>query len=756
MFEIGQILENKYEITEHIGTGGGGMVYKATQIGLNRTVAIKQIKENVVGVIKDRGEADILKNLKNNYIPSVFDFIENGGEVYTVMEFVDGQSFQQLMDSGRHFSQQKLLKYARQLCEAVTYLHSRKPPVVHSDIKPANIMLTPEDNICLIDYNISLIIDGNENAIGVSDGYSPPEQYGGAVSVSINGKAMSGADISNESTAIDSMEFTDISSDETLIDTAAALVVPDGKTLIDKNSGSVGYTKTLIEKTEITGNETFADIGNEIGRESASEKATIGSNRKVDKRSDIYSIGASLYGIALGKRPAVSTGSVVPLKDKGIGISESFAAIIDKAMQKNPAKRFGSAEQMLKAFNNLRRFDRRYKNMIIRQELAAFIVIAAMAIACLTAVMGYMRLGEESSARYDLLVAEMDNVGAAEAEKYCNEASEIFPERAEAYEKMALLIYETGDYIWAAEYIEGVIASEPLYIGENGEKYSFGKLYYVLGRCYMETEKYDLSAEMLEKAVSSDSDEISYYCDYAAALARCGDTEKAEKILAAAIKMGLSDSDILFVKSEIEFAQKNYAECIQNIKGCIAMLPDKEYIYRAYMLGANAYVSAYAENSETGAERIEFLNTAINNLPVEKTVPFYEMLAQAYIDEAGTSQNDLYFAEALKIYEKMNSQGWETLSADKIMIKLYRKAGNYEYAKEFAGNLLELNGDDYELYKLLAFIESDLQNRKENSDRDYTDFCSYYEKAAALCTNDEDTEMQILAEAYKDVKERQK
>lgn len=756
MFEIGQILENKYEITEHIGTGGGGMVYKATQIGLNRTVAIKQIKENVVGVIKDRGEADILKNLKNNYIPSVFDFIENGGEVYTVMEFIDGQSFQQLMDSGRHFSQQKLLKYARQLCEAVSYLHSRKPPVIHSDIKPANIMLTPDDNICLIDYNISLIVDGNENAIGVSDGYSPPEQYGDTASVSINGKAMPAADNSNEETVIDNTEFTDISSGETLIDTVTAAVVSDGKTLIDRNSGSIEYTKVLIEKTEITGNETFVDMGNEINHESASEKAPVGINRRVDKRSDIYSIGASLYGIALGQRPAVSTGSVVPIKDKEIGISESFAAIIDKSMQKNPAKRFGSAEQMLKALNNLRRFDRRYKNMIIRQELAALIVIAAMAIACLTAVMGYMRLGEENAAQYDLLVAEMDNVDVTEAEKYCNEAAEIFPERAEAYEKMALLIYETGNYIGAAEYIEGVIASEPLYIGENGEKYSFGKLYYVLGRCYIETEKYDLSAEALEKAVSADSDEISYYCDYAAALACCGDTAQAEKILAAAIKMGLSDSDILFVKSEIEYNQKNYAECIQNIKSCLAMLPDKEYIYRAYMLGANAYESAYTENTEISEERIEFLKDAINNLPVEKTVPFYDMLAQAYIDEAENSHNDLYFAEALKIYEKKNSQGWETLKADYNMIRLYRKAGKYEDAKEFAKILLERSGDDYELYKLLAFIESDLQNRKENSDRDYTNFCSYYERAAALCTDDEDTEMQILAEAYNNAKERQK
>lgn len=754
MFEKGQILENKYEITEHIGTGGGGMVYKAIQIGLNRTVAIKQIKENVAGVIKDRSEADILKNLKNNYIPSVFDFIEKDGEVYTVMEFVEGQSFQQLMDSGRRFSQRKLLKYARQLCEAVSYLHSRKPPVIHSDIKPANMMLTPEDNICLIDYNISLIIDGSENAIGVSDGYSSPEQYGIVVNTEKDKKSVikSVANTSDEETLIDRTEFMDISNDETLID-VTAIVSADGQTLIDRRVNGE-YTKTVIEKAYNANNEAIVCAGSEIDCETTAEKTSVGINRKVDKRSDIYSIGASLYGIALCERPAVSTGVICALKDKNSGLSESFAAIIDKAMEKNPVKRFGSADQMLKALNNIRRYDRRYKNMIIRQEIAAFILISAMAAACLTAIMGYIRLGDEDILKYDMLVAEMDNADITEAEKYCNEALEIFPERAEAYEKMAMLIYESGDYASAAEYIENVIALEPLYIGKNSEKYSFGKLYYVLGRCYMENGKYALSAEMLEKAVSADSDEISYYCDYASALAQCGEPEKAEKILEIAVKKGLSDADILFVKAEIEFAQKNYSESIKNIKDCIAEVPDKGYIYRAYMIGANAYVK-FADVPEICAERIEFLKEAINELPVEKTVPFYEMLAQAYIDEAETFENDIYLTEALKIYEKMNLQGWGNASINHMIIKLYRKIGNFEYAKEYAEKMLEQNGDDYVIYKLLAFIESDLQNLKNNSDRDYSDFCTYYEKAAALCTDDEDSEMQLLADAYKDVKERQ-
>lgn len=758
MFEIGQILENKYKITEHIGTGGGGIVYKATQTGLNRTVAIKQIKENVSGVLKDRGEADILKNLKNNYIPSVFDFIESDGEVYTVMEFVEGKSFQQLIDSGKRFSRQKLLKYARQLCEAVSYLHSRRPPVIHSDIKPANIMLTPDDNICLIDYNISLIIDGTENAVGVSDGYSPPEQYGKAFCIAKNGNSvtMSAENASIEETLIDGTELSGLSDDVTLID-PAAMASAMGRTLID-SSVKDGYTKTVIQKTNAANNEAFSCSGTKIGHSAAAEWVSVGIDRKVDKRSDIYSIGASIYGIALGERPAVSTGKVEALKDKNSGLSESFAAIIDKAMEKNPAKRFGSAEQMLKALNNIRRYDRRYKKMVIRQEIAAFAVIAAMSAACLTAVMGYMRLGDEDIIRYDQLISEMDSSEITEAEKYCIEAAEIFPERAEAYEKMALLIYESGNYASAAEYIEKVIALEPLYIGKNNEKYSDGKLYYVLGRCYSETGEYGLSAEALEKAVSADSDEISYYCDYASALARCGEPAKAEKILETAVQKGLSDADILFVKAEIEFALGNYEESIKNIRGCISAGPDEDYIYRAYMLGANAYSLEYANvhELEFGMERIEFLNEALNELPVEKVPPFYEMLAQAYIDEAEDSKNDVYLAEALKTYEKMDSQGWGIAGIDYQMIRLYRKIGNFEYAKEYAEKALERNGDDYEIYKLLAFAESDLQNLKNNSDRDYSDFCAYYEKAAALCTDDEDAEMQLLADAYKNAKERKK
>ena len=123
-----------------------------------------------------RQEVDILKNLNHSFLPQVFDFLTVGEDVYTVMSYIPGKSFQELMKSGVKFTQNQLIRWGMQLCSALNYLHSQNPPVIHSDIKPANIMLKPDGNICLIDFNISFFLDGS-TVLGYSQGYTSPEQY---------------------------------------------------------------------------------------------------------------------------------------------------------------------------------------------------------------------------------------------------------------------------------------------------------------------------------------------------------------------------------------------------------------------------------------------------------------------------------------------------------------------------------------------------------------------------------------------------
>ena len=86
----GTILADTYEITEERGSGGGGIVFKGRHLRLNTDIVVKKIKDEVLMAIDTRKEADTLKNLKHQYLPKVYDFIEREDGVYTVMDFIQG------------------------------------------------------------------------------------------------------------------------------------------------------------------------------------------------------------------------------------------------------------------------------------------------------------------------------------------------------------------------------------------------------------------------------------------------------------------------------------------------------------------------------------------------------------------------------------------------------------------------------------------------------------------------------------------
>ena len=178
MLQRGTIIGGTYEIMEEIGSGGGGIVYKARHIRLETDVVVKKIRDEVRNKIQSRQEADVLKKLKHPYLPRVYDFIEMPEGVFTVMDFVPGISLSDALKQYQRFSQKQVLQWAEELGEALAYLHGQQPSIIHSDIKPANIILTPQGHICLIDFNISIVLDSSMKAtLGISAGYSSPEQY---------------------------------------------------------------------------------------------------------------------------------------------------------------------------------------------------------------------------------------------------------------------------------------------------------------------------------------------------------------------------------------------------------------------------------------------------------------------------------------------------------------------------------------------------------------------------------------------------
>ncbi len=181
----GVILHNRYRIVKLVGQGGFGAVYRAWDTVLDRPVAVKEnFDTGPQGQRQFEREAKLLAGLRHPNLPVVIDhFILPGQGQYLVMDFVEGKSLTALLgERGGPLDEAEVLPWMRQICAALTHLHTHTPPIVHRDIKPDNIIITDDGRAMLVDFGISKLYDPNRGttvgAKAVTPGYSPLEQYG--------------------------------------------------------------------------------------------------------------------------------------------------------------------------------------------------------------------------------------------------------------------------------------------------------------------------------------------------------------------------------------------------------------------------------------------------------------------------------------------------------------------------------------------------------------------------------------------------
>lgn len=188
MTEIGAVIDGKYEILKEIGRGGMSIVYLAMDKRLNKQWAVKEIrkkgsgKNDEVVVNSLLAEANLMKRLDHPALPRIVDIIDNGITIYVVMDYIEGESLDKILNEYGAQSEEMVITWAKQLCDALSYLHSQKPPIIYRDMKPANVMLKPEGNIKIIDFGIAREYKEQnlaDTTVLGTKGYAPPEQYSG-------------------------------------------------------------------------------------------------------------------------------------------------------------------------------------------------------------------------------------------------------------------------------------------------------------------------------------------------------------------------------------------------------------------------------------------------------------------------------------------------------------------------------------------------------------------------------------------------
>jgi len=190
MLTPGIVLQNRYRIVSLLGQGGMGAVYRAWDMRLNISVAVKEmvpqpgIDPPTLAQLRQQfyQEAQVLARLDHPNLVRVTDYFEEWGNAYLVMNFVEGQSLADLIAARGPLPEARVLEWARQLLDALAYCHAQG--VVHRDIKPQNIIIRADGRPILVDFGLAKLWDPRDprtrtavRAMGTPE-YAPPEQYG--------------------------------------------------------------------------------------------------------------------------------------------------------------------------------------------------------------------------------------------------------------------------------------------------------------------------------------------------------------------------------------------------------------------------------------------------------------------------------------------------------------------------------------------------------------------------------------------------
>ncbi len=179
----------RYRFCQPLGQGGMGIIYLAEdRTAGNSPCVVKQLiskhsdpDEHEEAIRLFKREANLLRRFDHPGIVRFFDdHTTSDGKYFLVMDYVPGKNLESIVTTYGPFNSEATVEIAIQCCEVLEYLHEQDPPIIYRDLKPSNLMLTPDGQVVFIDFGIARSFAPKQSATRVvTAGYSPPEQYFG-------------------------------------------------------------------------------------------------------------------------------------------------------------------------------------------------------------------------------------------------------------------------------------------------------------------------------------------------------------------------------------------------------------------------------------------------------------------------------------------------------------------------------------------------------------------------------------------------
>ena len=464
---------------------------------------------------------------------------------------------------------------------------------------------------------------------------------------------------------------------------------------------------------------------------------------QTDARTDIYSLGATLYHLVTGKGPKDPPYyEMKPIRELDSNLSVGLEHIIHKSTKHDPKDRYQNVKQLLKDFENIKKFSSEYRKQRMKKFAKNGAFVASMAFFSFLTFGGFQQLEIEKVEAYEGIVETGSQYVHAnnfeEALSQFEMAIEKIPDRIDAYREIAYLYLQQNDFDKVVEYVSSDVL--PLIDSEIIDS----NLYYILATALFENEQYEEAARQFGRAYDLDRTNIVYERDYAVSLARAGRLEEAENVLAEMVTRHSADDVTLYVKGEILQAQGNISEAIDFYEQTLAESTADDLKERATITLAQLYKDQRHElGSESIDERIKVLNRGVNELKDRNLIIFDELLAEAYYDRAMVSdqeERDFYLRESVQHFERLLSYGYYRPYLMRNIAIIYQLLEEFEQSEQVLLEMKDRYPEDYRAYLQLALLYAEMENNKPADQRDYSRVIENYELALQFSPEGENTQ----------------
>ncbi|SFM22697.1 serine/threonine protein kinase [Gracilibacillus orientalis] len=624
MLESGVVIDGRYEILKEIGRGGMSIVYLAMDNRLKKSLVVKDIRKrqnNNHEILLNSlvVEANMLKKLEHPALPRIYDIIETKNGIYVVMDYIEGESLKEKLEREHRVGPDEVIEWAKQIANVLGYLHSREPyPIIYRDMKPDNLMLTPDGKVKLVDFGIA-------------------REY-----------------------------KTENSSDTT-------------------NLG----TKAYAAPEQIAGKQT-------------------------DKRTDIYSLGVTLYHLVTGKTLNEPPFEIRPIRTWDPSLPEGLEYIIQRCTQIEPEDRYQQVEDLYADLYQINKLTQGYKNQLFK-KLSYFLIPAVLFLTfTTTAVFGYTGIQKEQYQEYVNLLTEANMAlvdgNETKSMELLQDAIKVDNSRAEAYNRLIDLYINRDDTETGLSVIESDINSGYGSLDQNNE------VLFKVGMTYFDIQRdYKTALDYFRKVDEEELEDAKYY-----------------KILANQM-------------SNLNIDYQQFKEELEVFEGYNDSLANNNRKVENYNALANIYLSYKGQIDEANSKAISVLLKAqeiYELLDDQDVMPQFEensprKLAQAYFSRGVFSENDDNasedFYQAIEYYNQLLDQN--VSDQENVMISIgnaYQEMGEYENATSQYQQVMEQYPKSAKPYVKLINLLIDIEQEKQASDRNYNNILDFYEELIEL------------------------